>query len=448
MLITRFAAVLTTAALVLASTGAAQSQPAMMAAAAASAGPRNLSQTVSPEAAGFDPVRLARLDAYMQSLVDRGQVAGVTTLLARHGQIVGFQSHGKKRLGGEPMTRDTMFRMYSMTKPVTAVAMMMLFEEGKWRLDDPISRYLPEFKNLKVFAGVDSMGRPILEDPKHPPTMRELMSHTAGFSYGSDPQHPIDKLYRDGGVRDAHNQKELIDRLAAIPLYYQPGTSFRYSISVDVQGAIVERLSGQRLGQFLEQRLFRPLKMTDSGFYLPPDKANRLAALYEYNSNTGRIVEAKSRPGNPSLAPPDLDGAGGGLISTAMDYARFAQMLANKGELDGARILSPATVELMGTNVVPKSVLDAGIVEPVRLNESIGFGMDMMVVNDPRGAGLMEGKGTMNWNGAGGTQWWCDPQNDVIFIFMVQRLRGGVEREELATTTRTLTYQALTHPER
>jgi CubicO group peptidase (beta-lactamase class C family) len=442
----RFSALITAAALLLTSAHAAQAGPTRSAVAVA---PRDVSRTISPEAAGFDPVRLARMDAYMQGLVDRGQVAGVTTLLARHGRIVSFKSYGRKSLAtGEPMTHDTIFRMYSMTKPVTAVAMMMLFEEGKWRLDDPISRYLPEFKNLKVFTGVDSAGRLIVEDVKHPPTMRELMSHSAGFSYGSDEHHPVDKLYRTNGVRDARNQKELIDRLATIPLFYQPGTSWRYSISVDIQGAIVERLSGQRLGDFLEQRLFRPLKMTDSAFYLPSDKARRLAALYEYDSATGRIVEAKSRPGDVPSAPPDLDGAGGGLISTTMDYARFAQMLANGGELDGVRILSPAAIEIMGANVLPKSVLDAGIVEPVRLNEAIGFGMDVMVVNDPRAAGLMEGKGTINWNGAGGTQWWYDPQNDLTFIFMIQRLRGGQEREEFATTTRTLTYQALTHPER
>lgn len=447
---TRVAVAMTAISLVLTPAGASYAQTAKKPAASAAAA--GLSPAASPESVGFDSARLAKLDAYMAGTVAQGRVAGMTTLLARHGKIVSYKTYGKKSLAtGAPMTQDAIFRIYSMTKPITGVAMMILFEEGKWRLDDPVTRYIPEFKNLKVMTGTDGNGKPILEDAKRPPTMREIMSHTAGFGYGLQDEHPVDKLYREKQVLGSSSLKEMIDRTATIPLVFQPGTSWRYSSSVDIQGAIVERLSGQTLGQFMEQRIFKPLKMNDTAFFVPAGKADRLAAVYMANKETKQIEEAKNIFGNDMptyLTPPAMESGGGGLVGSTMDYARFAQMIANKGELDGVRLLSPASVELMGTNAIPKEALVSsnGSVG-TRFNDAVGFGMDFMVVKDPRTAGTLEGKGTMSWGGAAGTWFWVDPTNDVIFVGMIQRM-GGTGGDDLGGMARTLTYQALTHPEK
>lgn len=430
-----------------ASVGHAQSAKRTSAASVKATG---LSMASSPEALGFDSARLGKLDAYMAGVVAQGRVPGMTTLLARHGKIVSYKTYGKKSLAtGAPMTEDTIFRIYSMTKPITGVALMILFEEGRWRLDDPVTRYIPEFKTLRVVKTVNPDGTMVLEDMKRPPTMREIMSHTAGFGYGLQDEHPVDKLYREKQVLGASGLKDMVDRTAQIPLVFQPGTSWRYSSSVDIQGYIVERLTGQTLGQFMSERIFKPLKMNDTAFYVPADKAGRLAALYVANRETGQIEEAKSIFGNdlPTyLSPPNMESGGGGLVGTTMDYARFAQMIANKGILDGVRILSPASVELMGTNVISKDALVASNGNGVsRFNEAIGFGLDFMVVKNAREAGTLEGDGTISWGGAAGTWFWVDPENDLIFVGMIQRL-GGSGGDDLGAMSRTLVYQALVDP--
>ena len=419
---------------------------------AASASAAALMPAPNPEALGFDSQRLAKLDAYMAKAVADGRVAGMSTLLARHGQIVSEKTYGARSLAtGAPMTRDTIFRLYSMSKPITGVAMMMLFEDGRWQLDDPITKFVPEFKALKVMTGADADGHRSIQDMKRPPSMRELMSHTAGFGYGLGDQHPVDKLYREKGVLSANGLADMIKRTAEIPLMFQPGTNWSYSSAVDIQGFIVEKLSGQKFGEFLQQRIFKPLKMTDTAFYVSHDKANRLAAVYVGNQKTSKIEEAKQLFGvdMPTyLEPPPMESGGGGLVGTIGDYARFAQMIANKGELDGARLLSPASVEMMGTNMIPKNVLvGSNGIGVTRFNEAVGFGLDFMVVNDPRAAGTLEGKGSMSWGGAAGTWFWVDPTNDLIFVGMIQRM-GDTGGDPLGTMARTLTYQALTHPER
>ena len=411
-----------------------------------------LNPAPSPEALGFDSQRLAKLDVYMARAVADGRIAGMSTLLARHGQVVSEKTYGVKSLAsGAPMTKDTIFRLYSMSKPITGVAMMMLFEDGRWQLDDPITKFVPEFKALKVMSGADADGRRSIQDLQRPPTMRELMSHTAGFGYGLADQHPVDKLYREKGVLAANGLADMIKRTAEIPLMFQPGTKWSYSSAVDIQGYIVEKLSGEKFGDFLQQRIFKPLKMTDTSFYVPKDKAARLAAVYAGNPKSGKIEEVKELFGGsmPSyLEPPSMESGGGGLVGTIGDYARFAQMIANKGELDGARLLSPASVEMMGTNMIPKSVLvSSNGIGAARFNEAVGFGLDFMVVNDPRAAGTLEGKGSMSWGGAAGTWFWVDPTNDLVFVGMIQRM-GDTGGDPLGAMARTLTYQALTHPER
>jgi CubicO group peptidase (beta-lactamase class C family) len=419
---------------------------------AGSAASGALNPASSPEALGFDAPRLAKLDAYMAKVVADGRVAGMSILLARHGQVVTEKMYGVRSLAtGAPMTRDAIFRIYSMSKPITGVAMMMLFEDGRWQLDDPITKFVPEFKALKVMSGADENGRRTIQDLQRPPTMRELMSHTAGFGYGLADQHPVDKMYREKGVLAANGLAEMIKRTAEIPLMFQPGTRWSYSSAVDIQGYIVEKLSGQKFGEFLQQRIFTPLKMTDTAFYVPKAKADRLAAVYAGNPKTGKIEEVKDLFGSQMptyLEPPSMESGGGGLVGTLGDYARFAQMIANKGELDGVRLLAPATVELMGTNVIPKSVLVSSNGNGVaRFNEAVGFGLDFMVVNDPRAAGTLEGKGSMSWGGAAGTWFWVDPANDLIFVGMIQRM-GDTGGDPIGAMARTLTYQALLHPER
>jgi CubicO group peptidase (beta-lactamase class C family) len=416
------------------------------------AGARNLGQTVAPETVGFDSARLKRLDDYMAGVVASGRVPGMTTLLARHGKIVEFKTYGKASLAtGAPMAKDEIVRAYSMSKPITGVAMMILFEEGKWRLDDPVTRYVPEFRNLRVVKGVNARGEPILEDADRPPTMREIMSHTAGFGYGLADDNYVDHQFREKKVLGSHGLQQMIDRMATIPLKFQPGSNWAYSAAVDVQGYIVQKLSGEPLGQFMEEHIFRPLKMTDTGFYVPRAKASRLAAVYVWDKKQDKLVEAKDLFGGgmPTyLEPPALESGGGGLVSTTMDYARFCQMILNGGELDGVRILSPESIQLMDTNVIPKNVLvSSNGTRAARFNEAVGFGLDFMVVNDPRAAGSLEGKDTMSWGGAAGTWFWIDPTDDLLFVGMIQRL-GGTGGEDLGTQARTLTYQALLHPER
>ncbi|WP_372785413.1 serine hydrolase domain-containing protein [Phenylobacterium sp.] len=424
---------------------------------AAPKGAGDLSGTTSPEAVGFDSGRLKALDAYMAKAVADGRVAGMTTLLARHGKIVEFNTYGKTSLAtGEAMPKDEIFRIYSMTKPLTGVGMMILFEQGKWRLDDPVTRYVPEFKNLKVMVEADKDGKITkVEDMKRPPTMREIMSHTAGFGYGLGDKHPVDKLYREKKVLGATGLHEMIERTATIPLMYQPGTDWSYSSVVDIQGYIIEKLSGKPFGQFMAENVFGPMKMQDTGFYTGAAKAKRLAAVYVgevvNEKPTGKIVQADDLFGNkmPDYSvPPAMESGGGGLVSTTMDYARFCQMILNKGVLDGVRILSPASVELMDTNVIPHNVLvNSNGTSVVRFNEAVGFGLDFQVDNDPRKAGSLEGKNTMSWGGAAGTWFWIDPTNDVFFVGMIQRM-GGTGGDDLGTMARTLTYQALLHPEK
>jgi CubicO group peptidase (beta-lactamase class C family) len=378
----------------------------------------------------------------------------MTTLLVRHGKVVEFNTYGKADLAtGAPMTKDEIVRIYSMSKPLTGVAMMILFEEGKWKLDDPVTKFIPEFKTLKVMTGVDEKGAIVTAPMTRPPTMRELMSHTAGFGYGLGDKHPVDKLFRERRVLGSSSLQEMVNRTADIPLMYQPGTNWSYSVAVDLQGYIVEKITGQTFGAFLAERVFKPLKMDDTAFYTGPQKANRLAALYATDPRTMKMAPVTNFFGAGSgppdyTKPPAMESGGGGLVSTTADYGRFAQMILNKGELDGVRILSPAAVELMGTNVIPDDVLITNNgTGTLRFNKAVGFGLDFMVVMDPRKTGGLGGKGEMSWGGAAGTWFWIDPTNDLYFVGMIQRL-GGSGGEDLGSVARTLTYQALTHPEK
>ena len=400
-----------------------------------------------PAAEGFSAEGLEKLHIAMHAAVNDKGVAGVTTMVIRHGKVVDFDAFGVQSLAtGVPMKADTIFRIYSQSKPITGVAMMILYQEGKWKLDDPVSKYIPEFAHLKVFKGLDDKGQPILEEAKRPPTMRELMTHTAGFGYGLSKEHWVDRQFQAQKVLESDGLQAMIDKIAAIPLITQPGTEWRYSAAADIQGYIVQKLSGQPLGVFMRQHIFEPLGMKDTGFMVPADKLPRLATSYGLNPLTGQIADASPYIDDLSH-PPHMESGGGGLVSTSGDYARFAQMLLNGGELDGARILKPETVMLMRTNQLPASLrVDSNGSGKAAFGNAVGFGLDFMVVNDPAKAHTSAGKGTFSWGGAAGTWFWIDPEKDVIFLGMIQRF--GATGLGLREQSSDLTYSALAHPEK
>ncbi|MGA8368079.1 MAG: serine hydrolase domain-containing protein [Candidatus Acidiferrales bacterium] len=403
---------------------------------------------VKPEAVGFSSDRLGRLDALMQREVEEKQFAGIVTVLARHGKVVEYEAYGKKDLSsGAPMTKDTIFRVYSMTKPVTCVAMMILYEEGKWLPSDPISKYIPEFAHLKVFKGVDQDGKLFLEDPVHPPTMGELMTHTAGFTYGQFGDTPVHKMYRDQHVQDSGSLQEMIDKLAKIPLLYQPGTRWVYSMSVDIQGYIVEKLSGESLPDFMREHIFEPLGMKDTGFYVPAEKRGRFATLYRADEKGELISEATAfGPASDYSAQPGMASGGGGLVSTARDYMRFAQMLLDGGQLDGVRILAPATVKLMTSNHLSPSLMTGEFgIGHFQMKAGFGYGFDVGVFTDAMQDDTPVGQGTFTWDGAAATWFWVDPTNDIAFVGMVQR-RLAPGTPELGELSRVTVLQALVDP--
>jgi CubicO group peptidase (beta-lactamase class C family) len=380
--------------------------------------------TATPESVGFAPGAIEKIDAGMQDLVDRKHLAGIVTLVARKGKVVQHKAYGVQSLEtGAPMKLDTIARIYSMTKPVTGVAMMILHEEGKWQPSDPIAKHIPEFANLKVYAG-EKDGQPILEAPAHPPTMGELMSHSAGFTYGLFGNTPVDQMYRKNNPLEAPSLQGMIDRLATMPLLYQPGSRWVYSVSVDVQGYLVEKLSGKTFPEFLRTRLFEPLGMVDTGFSVPAEKLSRVATIYSYNKAAAGLA---AEPLDPNISQiPGLPSGGGGLYGTAADYFRFAQMLLNGGELNGKRILKKSSVDLMRTNALSTEALNSKSgIGPAQFSPAQGFGYDFAVVLDPDAAKRQVGKGSYWWWGIAGTWFWIDPTNEVVFVGIIQR-RGGV----------------------
>jgi CubicO group peptidase (beta-lactamase class C family) len=411
--------------------------------------PANIDLTVvKPETVGFSSERLERLHALMQEAVDKKYQAGMVTILARHGKVVDYRAYGERDMASHaPMTKDTIFRDYSMTKPVTAVAMMILYEEGKWLPSDPISKFVPEFKDLKVMKGLNGDGKMILADPDHAPTMRELMTHTAGFTYGFFGDTPVDVMYREQKVLQSANLHEMVEKLSKIPLVYQPGTQWRYSVSMDIQGYIVEQLSGQSLPDFMRQHIYEPLGMRDAGFFVPEDKRSRFMTLYRTGTNNELVADANAGP-NPRDYDhlPTLPSGGGGMVSTAEDYYRFASMLAQSGELNGARVLAPSSVKLMSSNHLPPSLLTGEFgIGAQTMRPGFGYGYNCAVVFDPPMANLPEGKGTFFWDGAAGTWFWIDPTNDIVFVGMIQRM-GGNGGMNLQYLSRSVIYGALVDP--
>ncbi len=402
---------------------------------------------VKPETVGISTERLERLHAMMKQQIDEKELAGAVTILARHGKVVDYWNYGQRDMAtGAPMTKDSIFRDFSMTKPVTGVAMMILYEQGKWLPTDPISKFIPEFANLKVYKSVDADGKMVLVDPEHAPTMSELMSHTAGFTYGLFGDTPVDRMYRKADVLHSKNLQEFIDKLAAIPLAYQPGKAWTYSVSMDIEGYIIEKLSGKSLPDFIRENIFLPLGMKDAGFFVPAGKRDRFATMYVNDEQGHMVPDTRNNYGTYSEQP-GMPSGGGGMVSTAEDYYRFAEMLANGGELDGHRILSPATVKLMATNhLAPELLTGEYGVGAFRMLPGFGYGYNCAVEFDPQTANLPEGKGTFEWEGVAGTWFWVDPTNDVVFVGMIQRVLLGKGSPTVNFHSRPLIYQALVDP--
>lgn len=391
-----------------------------------------------PEDVGMDKKRLDRVTTAMQDLVDQGLLSGVVTMVARENKIVHLETVGFRDIESQaPMMTDSLFRIYSMTKPITGVALMTLYEEGKFKLSDPVGKYIPQFENLKVAAGVDADGNIITEEPTHKMTIRELMTHTGGLSYGLFSQSKVDDMYGDLGLLDVDNTlEEAIHILSKIPLRQQPGSMWHYSVSVDVQGYLVEVLSGKSFDKYLEERIFKPLCMNDTAFYVPPEKANRFAQVYDYSDEGDLIVaEGGIAAMQDFLKYPNLISGGGGLVSSAMDYMRFSQMLLNGGELDGVRILAPLTVDLMHRNQLPEGMKTMG--------PGTGFGLDFAVIIDPVEADTYS-QGEFTWGGAAGTWFWIDPVENLVFVGMMQQF--GNLRPDVGPLTRQLTYQSIMDP--
>jgi CubicO group peptidase (beta-lactamase class C family) len=402
----------------------------------------------APGSVGFSAGRLVQLDEYMKRQVIDGYIPGAVMLLTRHGKVVFFERYGKADADHNiPMSKDAIFRIYSQTKVVTGVAMMMLFEEAKWRFDDPVTQFVPEFKQLRVFKGLNADGSMRLDDLERPPTMRELLTHSAGFGYGLSDDNPVDKAYHQSGFLTAADGTDAIERIAKLPLASQPGQHWRYSAAVDIQGYIVERISGQSLADFMQGRIFGPLKMHDTAFYVPAAKRNRLVALKSYDATSKSLIEPSGVLVFDYSRPPGAASGGAGLVSTANDYLRFAQMLLNGGELEGARILSPAAVKLLASNHLAEDIR-AKPDEPFAARTGVGFGVDVSVVTDTAKAGTLRGEGTYDWGGAAGTWFWIDPKNDVIFVGMIQVMNRWQypQLQNIDTETSALVYRALVEP--
>jgi len=398
-------------------------------------------EAVGAEAAGFTTEGIAQLDAAMREIVANQDVAGMVWMLGKDGQIATFEAAGLARVNEQaPMTKDSLFRIYSMSKPVTGVAMMMLWEQGLWDFDDPISKFVPEFANLKVLSSDGTQ----LEDLTRQPTMRELMSNTAGFAYGLFGDDPANTAFRDQEVLASGDLNEMIQKIAGIPLLAQPGKQWYYSIGMDIQGYIVEKLTGMRFGEYLRQHLFEPLNMMDTRFYVMPDDAHRFAEVHYWDANTSALAQQAERPDRPSYLDADrLESGGGGLVSSTHDYARFIQMLMNRGELDGVRILKPESVRIMSTNsLTGDEDMRFGIGGPGQPGQ--GWGVDMAVLFDPQAAGSPQGPGTYYWAGAAGTSFWIDPVNDIFWLSMIQaqgpRRPGASNMGEIA---RDIIYESL-----
>jgi CubicO group peptidase (beta-lactamase class C family) len=414
----------------------------------------------SPESAGMSSAAFDRVETHLKErYVAAGRFPGTQLLVYRRGKVVHSAVQGYADLERKaPIEHDTIYRIYSMTKPITSVAFMMLFEEGRVALDEPVVKYIPEWKDLGVFlAGTapNFLTRPL----SRPMLIVDLLRHTSGLTYGFQQRSNVDAAYRAakiGEVEKAGTLQSMIEDLAKIPLEFSPGEAWNYSVSTDVIGYLIGKIAGQPFEQFVKERIFNPLGMNDTDFYVPASKAHRLAACYSADPQGGMTFHAGQRRGGLSLqddpatssflTPPSLISGGGGLCSTASDYLTFCRALLNGGELDGVRLLSPKTLALMAVNHLPNG-LDLPTMSRSLFSEAtyngVGFGLGFSVTLDPPKTLIPGSRGEYSWGGAATTSFWIDPAEELIAIFMTQVLPSSAYpvRREL----RTMIYTAITH---
>jgi CubicO group peptidase (beta-lactamase class C family) len=386
--------------------------------------------------AGMSADRLRRLDDHFHKLVDDGKIAGVVTWVARHDEVVHEDAYGMADIGAKrPISKDSYFYVYSMTKPITSVALLMLYEEGRFQLSDPVAKYLPELANLKLYSGDGPGGRMVLKDPARQPTIEDVFRHTAGFLYGMGGARGIDKAYREANVLGG-TLADLTKRLGTLPLAYEPGTQWVYSVSHDVQARLVEVISGVPFDEFVRKRIIEPLGLKHMFFGRPDAVKDQFAVIYGVDP-AGRLVPSGALDA-PGAASKVLGGFS--ISATAADYGRFAQMLVNSGELDGVRLLSRKTIDLMDANHLPDGVARGGANGGTVRGE--GYGLGVRVVTDPAQAGNLTSAGTFGWSGAAGTHFFVDRSEDLVAVFMIQKM-GSPDGAAMSAEFETLVYQAI-----
>lgn len=373
-----------------------------------------------PESAGMSSDRLDRVTDVMQGYLDNGVLAGIHVLVARRGVIVYDNAIGSRGADDDrPLEKDALYRIYSMTKPITAVAAMQLYEQGMFKLTDPVAEHIPEFAEIKVYS----------EDGEHtPPTrtmdMRHLLTHTTGLGYGLGRWHPVDRIFQEKQVFNSANLEEMAEKVASIPLKFNPGERWAYSIAVDITGLVVERLSEQGFDEYLDEHIFQPLGMVDTFFQIPEEKHDRLLPVHRWDRGANKLVMDPLSPS--AYREVSLHSGGGGLISTGMDYLRFAEALRAGGELDGARIIGRKTIEYMTQNHLPAATPGAGAGDtPTQAAtreqvSSFGFGLGFGINTNPIAASHLSSRGEYNWGGAAGTVFWVDPEEELVVVGMIQ----------------------------
>jgi CubicO group peptidase (beta-lactamase class C family) len=389
--------------------------------------------TAKPAAVGLDADTIQKARDAVQALIDKKEMAGAVVAVARKGKVVLFEAFGESEAGsGKAMTTDAIVRIYSMTKPITTVAAMMLVEDGKVGLDDPVSKYLPEFKTLRVHTGTGDETVPA----KHEPTVRDLMRHTSGLSYGFG-NSPVDRLYKKAGLfAPGDTLQDATAKVAKLPLVAEPGTLWNYSVSTDVLGRVVEVASGKPLDEFFAERIFKPLDMTDTGFYVPEAKLTRFAASHGFDKDKKLVATETSGKTRYSSKPKMLSGGGGG-VGTARDYLRFCQMLLNGGELDGVRLLKKETVAEMTRNQLGEAAMKAKNNGAADVGDGFGLGFGVRVGKDDAAAGAAVGE--YYWGGAASTHFWISPRQELAVVALEQFMPN---RPKLAQAIKPLIYRA------
>ncbi len=400
-----------------------------------------------PGEVGLDGERLARIDRHFQRYIDDGRLPGWLICVARHGKVAHLSMSGMRDLeSAAPVDLDTIWRVYSMTKPVTAVAALTLWEQGGFELKDPVAKYIPAFGETKVWRSGSSQ-KPVLDPQIEQMQVWQLFSHTAGLTYGFVYGHPVDTMYRAAGFEWGAPDTDLegiCDVLAGLPLLFQPGSEWCYSMGLDVLGRVVEVISGQRFDEYLKANVLDPLGMTETGWYVPDADADRLATLYTPNPATGQAMRLDSM-GRLALVEPKAHLGGGGLVSTAHDYHRFVSMLRGGGSLDGVRILAPGTVRYMASNHLPGNADLTAFGRPLFAEtafDGVGFGLGVSVTIDPVKAKVPGRVGEFAWGGAASTAFWVDPVEDMTVMFLTQLLPSSTH--PIRSQLKSLVYQSLT----